>query len=112
VVLAIRPGLTRDRLREGGHEFENAAMLVTLTFESIGIMVHRRVISLSMVWELMGGVYLAAWTNLEQWADDIRREQGREKFAEWIQWLAEQLQRLEQREGKAAAFLRYRSWKP
>jgi hypothetical protein len=42
----------------------------------------------------------------------VRREQGREKFDEWMQWLAEQLQRLEQRQGKAAAFLRYRSWKP
>jgi hypothetical protein len=112
VVLAIRPGLTRDQLRAADSEFEDAAMLVSLTFESIGIMVHRRIVSLAMVWELMGGVYLAAWANLEQWAEDVRREQGREKFDEWMQWLAEQLQRFEQRQGKTAAFLRYRSWKP
>ena len=70
-------------------------MLVSLTLESVGIMVHRRVVSLEMVWELMGGLVLGAWERLEGWVEAMRAEQGREKFDEWLQWLVERLRQRE-----------------
>lgn len=111
-VLAIPPGLNAEQLRDADARNEDAAVHLSLTFESIGIMVHRRIISIHMVWELMGGVYLAAWAALEEWVNDIRRQQGHEKFDEWTQWLAEQLKRFEQGQGTAPAFRRYQSWRP
>ena len=90
IVLSLPCGLDAEGLRERGTEYEDAAMLVSLTVEAIGLMVHRPMVSLHMVWELMGGVLLGAWVRLQGWTEDIRKEQGRDKFNEWMQWLADQ----------------------
>jgi hypothetical protein len=111
-VLSLPSGLSAAKLRQKGPEVEEAAMLVSLTFESVGIMVHRRVVPLKMVWELMGGVVLAAWERLEGWVMDVRQEHGREKFDEWIQWLCDQLDRYCVEGDDAPAFDRYRDWRP
>ncbi len=87
-------------------------MLVSLTIESVAIMVHRDIIDIDMVWELMGGVVLATWDRLEDWAASHRRASGREKFNEWFQWLAERI--AENYSGAKAepAFRRFAAWRP
>ena len=55
-------------LEEHGEAFLDAAMLVSLTVESVGIMVHRGVVEFDMVWGLMGGLVLGAWERVEGWA--------------------------------------------
>ena len=85
-------------------------MMVSLTLESVGIMVHRGIVSIDMVWELMGGLVLAAWAKMEPWARYQRQLQGREKFDEWIQWLCEQLEH--RMEGQQPAHEKYRTWSP
>ena len=112
LVLSLPCGLDAKGLRERGTEYEDAAMLVSLTVESIGLMVHRRMVSLHMVWELMGGVLLGAWVRLRGWTEDTRNEQGRDKFNEWMQWLAEQLERHKARCHPEPAFRRYADWVP
>lgn len=87
-------------------------MLVSLTLESVGIMVQQRMVSVDMVWELMGGVILSIWDKLEGWVEDIRREQARDKFDEWIQWLVTQLVKHEKNLGAESAVLRYKDWRP
>ncbi len=109
LVLSLPDGVTAERMREDP-QYEDAAMLVSLTFESVGIMVHRRITSLDMVWELMGVVVLAAWKKMSVWASQQRMEQGGEKFDEWIQWLCDQLTRHQQ--GVDPAYLKYRDWRP
>ena len=109
LVLSLPDGVTADQLREDP-KYEDAAMLISLTLESVGIMVHRRVTSLDMVWELMGGVVLAVWQKLSVWASQQREEQGGEKFDEWLQWLCDQMKRRQQ--GGDPAYLKYRDWKP
>jgi hypothetical protein len=83
---------------------------VSLTLESVGILVHRRMASLEMVWELMGGVCLATFRKTRPWAAQIRREQGNDKFQEWLEWLCNQLALHEQ--GDEPAHVQYRDWKP
>ncbi len=68
VVLSLPSGITAEQMRDGDPAWEDAAMLVSLTLESVGIMVHRRIVSIDMVWELMGGVALSVWDRLEAWA--------------------------------------------
>lgn len=109
LVLSLPDGVTAEKMREDP-KYEDAAMLVSLTLESVGIMVHRRITSLDMVWELMGGVVLAVWEKLSVWAGQQREEQGREKFDEWIQWLCDQMKRYQ--EGGDPAYLKYRDWRP
>lgn len=112
VVLALPPGLDAEALRARGSDVEDSALLVSLTLESVGIMVHREVVELDMVWELMGGVTLSTWERLEGWVRDVRAEQGREKFDEWLEWLAGQLGRSFEARGAHPAYQRYTGWRP
>ena len=112
LVLSLPSGIRAEELRKRDERYEAAAMLVSLTLESVGIMVHQRMVSLNMVWELMGGVILSISDKLDGWIEDVRREQAREKFDEWIQWLVTQLIKYEKDTGPEPAFLRYQDWQP
>jgi hypothetical protein len=107
IVLSLPDGISAEDLKSDPDR-EEAAMMVSLTLESVGIMVHRRIISIDIVWELMGGMALAAWRKMEPWAQYQREVQGREKFDEWIQWLCEQLE--DRAENDLPAYLKYRDW--
>jgi hypothetical protein len=111
LLMSLPPGLSGDELEEHGEALLDAAMLVSLTVESVGIMVHRGVVEFDMVWGLMGGLVLGAWERVEGWATQVRREQGREKFDEWFQWLADRMRECERR-GEAPAFQRFEDWRP
>jgi hypothetical protein len=110
LVLELPDGITRAQLAKMEPQYEDAAMLVSLTFESVGIMVHRRITTIDMVWELMGGVVLQAWGKLHVWAEEIRKDQARPKFDEWIQWLCDQMVRYQGNE--QPAYVKYRDWRP
>jgi hypothetical protein len=112
IVLSLPCDLDAKGLRAKGNDYEDAAMLVSLTVESVGLMVHRRMVSLHMVWELMGGVLLGAWCRLEGWTRDTRTETGRDKFNEWMQWLADQLERRMVLGDAEPVYLRYANWLP
>ena len=112
LVLSLPSGIGAEELRKRESQYEEAAMLVSLTLESVGILVHQRMVTLDLVWELMGGTILITWEKLESWAKEIRREQKREKFDEWIQWLVVQLRRHEKILGVEPAYLRFEDWRP
>ncbi len=112
LVLSLPSGLNAAELRNRGAEYEEAAMLVSLTLESIAVMVHNRMISIAIVWELMGGVILGTWGKLVGWVEDMRHEQEREKFDEWFQWLFDQLSQYEKATDAEPAYLRYKDWRP
>ncbi len=109
LVLSLPDGASAKQVKSDP-TYEDAAMLVSLTLESVGIMVHRRIISIDMVWELMGGMVLSAWRKISAWAQYQREQQGGEKFDEWIQWLCEQLER--RADGNEPAYRKYRGWRP
>ncbi|MEJ2481556.1 MAG: DUF4760 domain-containing protein [Gemmatimonadota bacterium] len=111
LLMSLPSGLSGEELEEHGEAFLDAAMLVSLTVESVGIMVHRGVVEFDMVWGLMGGLVLGAWDRVEGWAVQIRREQGREKFGEWFQWLADRMRECEAA-GEAPAYQRFEDWTP
>jgi len=93
VVLSLPAGLSADELRARGPTVEDAAVLVSLTIESVAVMCRREVIDIDVVWDLMGGVIMTAWTNLKSWAAEVRAEQRNAKFNEWFEWLAVRLER-------------------
>lgn len=108
IVLSMPDGLDAVALRDHDERFERAAMELSLTLESVGIMVHRRIVSLDVVWELMGGVFLTAWRKMRPWVDDMREQQGNPKFDEWMQWLAERLEASGDQLGRAPAYEQFR----
>ncbi len=86
-------------------------MVVSITFESVGVMVFHRVLPLRIVDELMGGTVVSCWRRLSAWVGTMREEQGRPEMHEWFQWLADQLERRGQASPGAPAYVAERDWK-
>ncbi len=86
-------------------------MIVMLTFESIGLMVFRKIVPLDMVDELLGGVCVECWGRLGNYILDSRMENGRDSLSEWFQWLAERLQEIQAHNGVVAAYELHRRWR-
>jgi hypothetical protein len=110
LVLTLPDDASPEKVREDPR-VEDAAMLISLTIETVGILVHRRMASLELVWEMMGGVCLETWYKTRKWAADVRREQDNEKFQEWFEWLCTQFTKNHARTDQAA-HVKYRDWKP
>jgi hypothetical protein len=111
-VLELQPGLTADELENLDDDIVDSMMLLSLTFESVGIMVHRRIVDVDIVWELMGGVVLTAWERLRPWAMRQREVSGREKFDEWLQWLDAMLVEYGETHKPDPAFHSHKNWRP
>jgi len=111
VVLDIPKGVGKKALGECSADQETAIMVVMLTFESIGLMVFRKIVPLDMVDELLGGVCVECWGRLENYIQDSRIENGRDSLSEWFQWLAERLEEAQARHGCVAAYELHRRWR-
>ena len=112
IVLNMPKDMTIGQCNNCPTDFEDAAMLVSLTLESVGLMMHRRMVSQDVIWELMGGVTLEAWQRLRTWSIAIRQRSGRQKFNEWAQWLAERLEQHSRQCCTEPAYEKYADWKP
>jgi hypothetical protein len=101
-------GIPANELRKRGLEYEEAAILVTTTFETMGLLVHRGIAPFSLVEELAGGMVVVMWRKLSSWLDAVSEEQNQPSWAEWFQWLAEQLKAVEC--NKEPAHVRFNDW--
>lgn len=91
LVRHLPDGVTLEQLEALDSEYEEAAQIVGMAFESMGLLVFRNMASFSMIQELTGGLLLSTWRKLEVWVKATRVTQGNPRFGEWIQWLAERL---------------------
>ena len=104
--------ITADELRARGPEIERAAIMITTSFETSGILVFRRMTSLEMVRELSGGITVVMWRKLCVWMETVRIENRQPSWGEWFQWLAEQLLRDEGASEENPAHLLHQNWRP
>ena len=112
LIRELPDGASAELLRSKGREYERAATMMAITYETIGLLVFREMASFSMVRELTGGLTVVMWRKLGPWAQAIRQEQGHRSFAEWFQWLAEQLAREGADKEAHPAYEQYASWRP
>ena len=97
-------------LRARSADHERAALMVAMMYETMGLLVFRRIASFDLANELTGGLIVVLWRKLGVWVATVRDEQSHPRFAEWFEWLAIQF-------GKPAnvtapAYLAFRDWKP
>ena len=86
--------------------------MISTTFETIAFLVFREMASISMVRELTGGIAVVMWRKLEGWMDSVRQEQHQPSWAEWFQWLAEQLAKESELKEANPAYQRFADWRP
>jgi len=106
---ALPDGISASNLRENGPEYERAAVLVTTTFETMGLLAFRRIAPFFLIEELAGGMTVVMWRKIGNWLETVRVEQSQPSWAEWFQWLAEQM--LETKAEHEPAHVRHRNWR-
>jgi hypothetical protein len=110
LIRALPDGVSAEELRRAGPETERAAVLISTTFETMGLLVFRRIAPLDFVVDLAGGIIVVVWRKLGPWLGQMRVEQSQPSWAEWFQWLAQQCDR---RKGHATpAYARHADWTP
>lgn len=93
-------------------ELMDAILTVGVVYETLGVLVHRRIVPLDMVQDVMGGAAVYMWRRSKRYIEAERVRQQRASVFEWFQWLAE---RLEEHAGGAKAVgaqVAYKDWKP
>ncbi len=101
--------ITAEEFKSKGTEYVEAALTIGMRYETIGLLVFRRVIPISIVEELVGGVAISLWERMGPWVQAIREEQSQELFLEWYEWIVNRLNDRE-RSLQEPAFKRYVDW--
>jgi hypothetical protein len=111
-VLSLPDGADVQKIREVlGPDGEDAVYLVSLTWESIGVLLFRRELTLDLVDDFFSGPILLSWKKLQFWAEEWRRELNRETGSEWFHWLAERMMERERLEPPVPAYIAHRDWR-
>jgi hypothetical protein len=99
-----------QELRDMGPEYEQAAITICTSFETMGLLVFKRIAPLELVLDLAGGIVSVMCRKLRRCMNELRVEQQQPSWGEWFEWLGDRA--LELKETKEPAHIAYRSWKP
>jgi hypothetical protein len=97
-------------VRERGPQYERAAVVITTSFETMGLLVFSRIADFELVGRLAGGMVVVMWRKLGKWNEAVRLEQSQPSWAEWFQWLAELA--VARKDETRPAYLAHKAWKP
>lgn len=97
-----------DQVR-GDRAMEDAAGTIMMTFETLGVLVHARIVPIELVDQVIGGFLRESWRRLEPYVRWKRQAIGSARWGEWYQWLFEHLATNERRQ--RGAYEVFRDWK-
>jgi hypothetical protein len=111
-VMSLPDGATAQKIRELlGPDGEDAVYLVSLTWESIGILLFRRELTLDLVDDFFSGPILLSWQKLRTYSEEWRKTLNRETGSEWFHWLAERMMEREKSAPPVPAYVAHREWR-
>lgn len=89
---------------------ESAAGTIMMTFETLGVLVHARIVPIELVDQVIGGFLRESWRRLEPYVRWKRNAIGSQRWGEWYQWLFEHLATNPRRQ--QGAYEVFRDWQP
>jgi len=111
-VLSLPDGADTQKIREVlGPDGEDAVYLVSLTWESLGVLVFRREVTVDLVDDFFSGPILLSWQKLRVYSEEWRRALNRDTFSEWFHWLAERMMEREKLSAPVPAYIAHRTWR-
>jgi hypothetical protein len=111
-VLSLPDGADGQKIREVlGPDGEDAVFLVSLTWESIGVLAFRRELTLDLVDDFFSGPIVLSWQKLRFYSEEWRRALNRDTFSEWFQWLAERMMEREKLAPPVPSYIAHRTWR-
>lgn len=84
----VPDGISASDLRTMGLEYVQAAVIVSTSFETMGLMVYKKIARFDLVMELAGGMMASMYRKLSVWLEAVRVEQNQASWAEWFEWIA------------------------
>lgn len=109
ILRTLPDGISTEELRANGADYEAAAMLVCATFETMGLLVFRKIAPFDLVVDLAGGMVKVMARKLSSWIKTSREEQQQPSYAEWFEWLALQVENVKVED--QPAYIRHKEWK-
>lgn len=106
----VQTGITRKQLREMGKEYEEAAIMVTTTFETLGLLAFKGIAPIDLVLDLAGGIVSVMCDKLRVWLKEVRLNQDQPSWAEWFEWLGDQAKK--RKTQAEPAHILHRNWEP
>lgn len=111
-VLSLPDGATLEQIQEVlGPDGEDAVYLVSLTWESIGLLLFRRELTMDLIDDFYSGPILLSWQKLHVYAEEWRQGMKRETGQEWFHWLADRMMEREKLTPPVPAYKAHQSWK-
>ncbi len=111
VTYDLPAGLSRKELEARINDELPLLFSYFATWESLGIMVQRRQVSLDLVCDFFSHSILQAWAVMDTYVGELRQEMGRDTIWEWFQWLAERVKDHESRLAPIPAYVEFSDWR-
>ncbi len=103
-------GASTEDMRQMGPQFEDAAAVVSTSFETMGLLVYKKIAQFDLVMDLTGGMVIAMYRKLEVWTREKRETQNHPAWSEWFEWLAKRIE--EHSSENQPIYLRSDDWQP
>jgi hypothetical protein len=110
LIAELDDGLTAEQFNALGDEYVSAALRVSFKFETIGVLIHKQVVPMDAMSDLVGGAAILIWGKLKNWVQETRSSQNHELLFEWFQWLVERLEARGEY-SRDPAYQAYRDWR-
>ena len=94
-----------------GPDGEDHVYALLTSWEALGILLHRKEITIDLVDDFFSGPIIVSWRKLGRYVEAIRAEAARETYFEWVQWLAKRMMERESKTPPVPAHIAHRDWK-
>jgi hypothetical protein len=111
-VISLPDNATKAQVSEIlGPDGEDAVHIVGFTWESLGVLVFRREITLDLVDDFFSGPITVSWRKLSHYVSEQRSLLQRDTAFEWFQWLSERIIEREKQTPPVPAYVTHGKWK-
>jgi len=112
IVFDLPADLSKDEIESRLGDRLTNVLVMFGTFESLGILIYRREISISLVEDYCDGAIVAAGSRFKRYLTEMQESSGRTTYYEWFQWLYERFEERESAKAAVPAFVAHRDWRP
>jgi hypothetical protein len=111
IIYDLPKGLSKQEIEDYLGDKLTIVLIMFIKLESLGLLVFKREIKLSIVADFMRGPILLYWHSMKNYFLEKRAMNNDENFGEWIQWIAEQIEKSELKKMTKPAYIKHKNWK-